>query len=228
MTPMLAADAATTAKDTVIGLAWPVLVGLVLWKLGPTIRGVIESRAFTVKVAGTEISVQQASDALAHRVDDLREQVSALRAQADGDAEGGAAPAEDSPIASGVPRLRRVLWVDDHPENNVYEVAALRSKDVDVLQVRSTAEATDQLANGMRFDAVITDMGRAEDGRLDVDAGIDLIEALRARGIETPVLVYASASAVARTRDRVRTAGGYVATSSATELLEALGRLGMR
>jgi response regulator RpfG family c-di-GMP phosphodiesterase len=46
-----------------------------------------------------------------------------------------------SPIAEGVPMLWRVLWVDDHPDNNVYEVQALEHKDVTVVQVRSTDEA---------------------------------------------------------------------------------------
>jgi len=224
---------ASDVVELITRLAWPVLIAAVVIALLPTIRKVMASRAFSVKVGGAEITVQQASDQLATQVDDLRTQVSALRTELDGlsaaggPAEGGAvAPAGESPIAA-VPRLHRVLWVDDHPENNVYERQALQRQGVDVTAAMSTAEAGTKLDSTARFDAIITDMGRTENGVDHPAAGLELVGLVRQRGLDTPVIVYASAAAVARSRDAALQAGATAATASATELLELLGKIAL-
>lgn len=214
----------TRLLDALVPLAWPVLVGVLLWRLLPVLRDVLASRGFTVKAGGAEITVQQASDQMLDRVEDLREQLSALKAQVGGDEL--AVTVDSSAIARGVGALRRVLWVDDHPHNNAYEIAALTRRGVSVELARSTAEALGAAEGAAPpFDAIITDMGRREDGEQRSDAGMELIDELRRRGVATPVFVYASASAVHRTRDRFEAAGAR-GTASATELLEMLGRVG--
>lgn len=137
-----------------------------------------------------------------------------------------AAPATRRPAVSPPPvaaQLRHVLWVDDHPENNAFEVHALEERGVTVQLVRSTDDALRAIRTArLPFDAIISDMGRREDGRERRHAGIELIERLRGEDVTTPVVVYASAGAVAREGDRVRRLGA-AATASATELLELLG-----
>jgi CheY-like chemotaxis protein len=207
------------------GLVWFALVAFVVWKLLPAIRTIVESRGFTIKAGGAEISVQQASDTLAHGVDDLREQLSALKAQVEA---GAGAPAA-SPIAAGVPQLRRVLWIDDHPENNVYEIQALHRKDVAVDQVTTTADGLNAVLHAtLPYDVVITDIGRKENGEDRPQAGLDFIQRMRKADPKTPVFVYASAAAVGRLSEQITAAGASGATSSATELLEMLGRVGLR
>ena len=225
-----AADLTTDVVDLLTGLAWPVVAGVVLWRLLPTIRRVLASRGFTINAGGMEISVQQASENLTERIEDLREQLSALKetveeAQPAAAREATGAP---SPIAAGLPSLHVVLWVDDFPENNAFEVDALRRKGVRVLQARTTAEGLRLLDAHPDTSAVITDMGRTEDGHAVDEAGIELVQRVRERRPELPVFVYASAPAVARTRAKALAAGATFVTSSATELLEALGRAGLR
>lgn len=217
---------AADVLDAVVGLAWPILVGVILWRLLPTIRKVMDQRGFTIKAGSTEITVQQASDQLLNRVEDLREQVSAIKLQMAGVE--GAGSAESSPIATGVGQLRRLLWVDDHPENNAYEVEAVQRKGVKVELVRSTAEALRAVDEAdPPFDAIVTDMGRVEDGRDRPQAGVELITQLAERRVSSPVYVYASAGAVTRARQQLKDAG-IQGTASATELLEMLGRLGLQ
>jgi CheY-like chemotaxis protein len=226
---MIAANEAslrTDIVDLVTGLAWPVVVGLVLWKLLPTVVRVIASRGFTVTAGGMTISVQEASQQLADRLEDVREQVSSLKAKVAQPR--GEEAATVSPISSGLSDLRSVLWVDDYPENNAFEVESLDRKGVRVVQARSTDEALRILESRSDVDAVITDMGRREDGVERPDAGIELTTQLRARRPELPVLVYASAPAVARSGEGARAAGATFVTSSATELLDELGRIGLR
>ncbi len=81
---------------------------------------------------------------------------------------------------------KRVLWVDDRPQNNVIERRAIEGYGVDISLAVSTGEALAKLRNE-RFDAIISDMGRPPDAR----AGYTLLEALRASGELTPYFIYA-------------------------------------
>jgi CheY-like chemotaxis protein len=231
--------------NLVTGLAWPILVGILLILLMPTIRQVIVSRGFTVKAGGMEITVQQASDQLATRLDDLRDRVIGLETPSAGEAASGAtapapqasdaghpptAPAppapvpSDNPAQAGLARLSRLLWVDDYPENNAFEIDALQRKGVQVVQTLSTSEALGALNQSGAFDAIITDMGRQDDGP---DAGLKLLTQLDQLNITTPVIIYASAPAVARTREQAQRLGAYGVTASATELMTLLAGLGL-
>ncbi len=123
--------------------------------------------------------------------------------------------------------LKRLLWVDDHPENNAYELARLRGRGVEVVEESTTDEAL-RLLHGAPapFDVVVTDMGRDEGGAFKPDAGLELIRAVRTSQIKTPIYVY-STSKVARERsDEVRAAGGDFIPSSPLNLFEALGATG--
>jgi CheY-like chemotaxis protein len=226
-----AADVTTDLVELLTGLAWPVVIGVILWRLLPQIKQVLQSRGFTINAGGMEISVQEASETLGERVEDLREQLSALKARVEAGGPGteeAAAGAPALPMADGLRGLAAILWVDDHPENNVFEVEALRRKDVRVLQAKTTEEGLRALDAHPEIAALITDMGRVEDGRPKLEAGVELIKAVRERRPELPILVYASAPAVARSGDNARAAGATHVTSSATELLDALGRIGLR
>jgi CheY-like chemotaxis protein len=214
---------ASDAVDLVLGLVWPVLIAVVVIALYPTIRRLMESRGFSVKVGVAEISVQQASDQLSAQVEDLREQLAALKDRVE--AAHGPAPDPAPAAAEDVPRS--ILWVDDHPENNVYEIAALQGKGLNVVHARSTAEAGSALGSNGRFGAIISDMGRIEDGAFKPEAGMAVIGLARDQGLDSPVLIYSSAPTIARTRDRALEAGAAGVTASATELMQMLGRIGL-
>eukprot|EP01116_Phalansterium_solitarium_P001061 TRINITY_DN1085_c0_g5_i1.p1 TRINITY_DN1085_c0_g5~~TRINITY_DN1085_c0_g5_i1.p1 ORF type:complete len:987 (-),score=351.91 TRINITY_DN1085_c0_g5_i1:134-3094(-) len=90
---------------------------------------------------------------------------------------------------------RRVLWVDDNPENNTKEAdAAKASYAIDVVQTVSTAEAQAYLAAHPELKTaasnefrIITDCFRVDEGE---DAGLNLVKWLRGNGWTAPVLVY--------------------------------------
>lgn len=225
----------------VTGLAWPVLVAIIFLLLLPSIRRTIASRGFTVKAGGMEITVQEASEQLATRLDDLRSRVIEIEDRHPG-RDGASVATAPSPAAPEAPpepapsaaapeigrgdsaRLRSILWVDDVPANNAFEIDALQRKGVQVASARSTNDAVRALEKGAGYDVIITDMGRRAEGR---DAGLHLIRELKARGVTRPIIVYASVAAVARTRDEALQLGAYAATASATELMALLTTLGL-
>jgi DNA-binding response OmpR family regulator len=79
----------------------------------------------------------------------------------------------------------RLLWVDDHPQNNVYEKRFFEDHRIAVHNVTGSVDAFRLLAM-YDYTVVISDMGRGED-RL---AGIRLAEQMRARGDRTPLIIY--------------------------------------
>jgi CheY-like chemotaxis protein len=90
-----------------------------------------------------------------------------------------------------MPEQKRVLWVDDSPGNNRHEVAALAKLQIEVVAVRSTAEAMARIkadaSSGESFDLVLSDWSRPGDGD---DAMLGLLRALRVAGESMPLVCY--------------------------------------
>lgn len=210
--------------DFVVKLGWPILVAVVLWRLFPAITAIVRSRAFSIEIAGMKVSVQDATEQIRAQIDDLQQQVIKLREGAGATAAPGlalppaAALLAEPPAAD--PAKRRVLWVDDTPQNNAFQIAQLERDGVRIVQSLSTEDAMAILKTSPRFDAVISDMGRREQGRYDGQAGLSLLRRMRGEGFETPFIVYTTLKGAEQAQAQVRAAGGQGATASPVELLE--------
>ena len=226
--------------EAVGSLLWPLLVAVVLIRVIPHIPGVVadlrkamRTRAFTVRIGGVELSIEDAAEQLRRQVTDLQTQLAAQLAQRDdagppaapgappgapAGAEAGAGPAADQGRAT-------ILWVDDNPEGNALELAKLRDDGLEVLMARSTAEAMDVLSLRRGVRAIVTDMGRAEDGEFRSHAGLALLRQLHEAEQDQPVLVYTSARRVELARQDALDAGATAVTASPTELFAALRRI---
>ena len=107
-----------------------------------------------------------------------------------------------------------VLWVDDRPENNVYERRAFEAVGLKFSLALSTNEALDVMRR-QKFAAVISDMGRKEGPR----EGYVLLDAMRKNGNETPLFFYASSNAPEHKKETVER-GGQGCTNNAQELFQ--------
>ena len=79
----------------------------------------------------------------------------------------------------------QLLWVDDHPENNLNERRMFRQLGVDIDSAKSTEEALAMLA-AAQYDVVFSDMARGD----DADAGLDLLRQMLQRGSKVPLILY--------------------------------------
>lgn len=122
------------------------------------------------------------------------------------------------------PRPSGVLWVDDHPENHAVQLDRLQRNRVLVDTARTTGEALEKLSNH-RYQLVVSDMSREENGRAAQSAGLDLIRAIRSLDQDTPIAIYANGHAAQRYGREALTAGANLSTGSAFELFEELRRL---
>ena len=209
-------------------LAWPALLAFVLVKYAAAFKDFFASLGeFTFKGGGFEATAKKKQEATA-----------ALVAAAIGrpDPEGGprSAALEAREAATAVDQVDRrtlrkasaawALWVDDRPDNNIYERQSLEALGVRFVLAHSTEEALDKMAT-QRFDVVISDMGRPPDPQ----AGYTLLDRLRASGNRTPFIIYAGSNAAEHKAEAMRR-GAMGSTNRASELfryvLTALGREG--
>lgn len=199
-------------------LVWPSVVVFVLIRFGEALRKFIgRSGEVSFKGAGLEVSVKQKAEIAAA--------IGAADASRRGaGAEPGATVADARSVAGFVARITpseiqraggsRVLWVDDQPDNNVYERQALEALGVKFVLATSTDEAIGRLEH-QSFDAIISDMDRPPDSK----AGYTLLDSLRAEGKRTPLILYTSSRAPEH-RAEARRRGAVDCTNRPSELLE--------
>lgn len=202
-------------------LAWPLIVLVVIYRFRDIIRPIIESaksRKFTVKVAGNELTMEEASEQQRHLIGDLQKQIVDIQNIL------GIMIGEPAPERKqlGEPEnVRSVLWVDDNPKNNAYLVAFLNERGIEVVEALSTAEGISRFTS-QKFDRVVSDMGRAEDGHYNTTAGLDLVRQIRAIDPAVPIFIYCSRRAAEKNREAALAAGANGITASASFLLNAL------
>lgn len=197
-------------------LAWPVLLGLLLFKLQGPIRTLLESalkRKFTIKVAGNELTMEEASEQQRAIVSDLQTKLAELEKRLNLGTARAAPPIAAPPPTSG----KRILWVDDKPKNNSYLMATLEERGVRVDTALSTDEGVAQFKK-MAYDIVVSDMGRPESEK----AGIDLTRKIKLIRPDTPVYIFCGTWAARTLRAEALAAGVAEITASGSTLLSEL------
>lgn len=190
MTPEQMSGLLSSVAAFLSAVLWPVLVLVLVMMFKSDLRKLLKSDQVTFKAAGLEASFQrrQVEAAVA-----LGAATAKLAAGQTPEAVTNPAQIADA-LAQALPDERTqkrlqgsvVLWVDDRPENNVYERQALEALEVTI----DLAETTDQavaLLLQHSYDLVISDMGRPPDRR----AGYTLLDKLRSSGNQTPFIIYA-------------------------------------
>jgi CheY-like chemotaxis protein len=223
---------AATIIEAIGSLLWPLLVAVILIRVLPHVpslvaelRRAMRTRAFTVKIGGVELTVEEATEQLRRQVADLQTHLAAQLADR-ADSAGPAAAGVDGAAEPAADRGRpTVLWVDDHPGDHTLELAKLRDDGVETLLARSTAEAMDVLSLRRGVRAVVTDLGRTEDGEFRATAGLALLRQLKEAEQDQPVVVYTSAPRVELDRQDALDAGAATVTASPLELFAALRRV---
>jgi len=93
------------------------------------------------------------------------------------------------------PDQKRILWVDDRPDNNRYEIAALAKLQIEVILVTSTKAALDRLESDPEpFDLVLSDWQRPELHLDTLSAGIHLLRQARKAHPAVPIIFYHGSS----------------------------------
>ena len=109
---------------------------------------------------------------------------------------------------------KRILWVDDRPENNVYERNILEKYGLVFSLALSTQQALHYMEHD-KFALIISDMARKEGNR----EGYLLLEILREQDKEIPFIIYANSNKKEHIEEAL-IRGTQGCTNSPKELLE--------
>ena len=174
---------------------------------------------FAVKGGGLDISIDAQQAQVHSAIEKAYEKVAASPEETetravDASAAASMATSTVTPAVVQKASASTILWVDNHPENNVYERRALEAIGATIVLAKSTDEGLAK-ARDQAFDVIISDMGRG----LDRTAGYTLLEKFRKSGIETPFLIYAG-SAKPELRAEARKRGAVDATNRPDELFQ--------
>jgi CheY-like chemotaxis protein len=213
--------------SSVAALLWPLLVlaALLLFRR-PLLRVVrsAEQREWTLEVGGQKLTMKQLSDQQNVLIADLQKQVGALSQRLAEQTGPQPAPSTEAQAEERAPNS--VLWVDDFPENNAIVLDQLQRSGVRVDLAKSTREALGFLGQ-RHYGAVLSDMGRYEDGAQVSDAGLRLLRAVRDKDSTTPFVIYCSTRAKLSYRDEALAAGATEITDSPVVVSERLQSFGL-
>ncbi len=113
---------------------------------------------------------------------------------------------------------RTLLWVDDNPNNNVFEKQALAALGIIISDARSTDEAVTLLRN-QHFDVIVSDMKRGD----NTTAGYDLLSQVIASRPSPPLIFYTS-SANAALEEAAKQKGAFGETNNPERLILLVAR----
>lgn len=109
---------------------------------------------------------------------------------------------------------KEILWVDDRPENNVYERNTLEQYGLTFTLALSTLQALHCMEHN-KFALIISDMGRKEGNR----EGYVLLDAIRKTNKEIPFIIYAGSRKQEHINETLKR-GGQGCTNSPAELID--------
>jgi CheY-like chemotaxis protein len=197
-------------------LFWLLLIVLVFRTFKERIGGLVgRITDFSLKAPGGEIAVKVAAETGAALT-----AAESARASEEGGASDDAdvvAIQHSASVAARVAptlRNRRILWVDDSPGNNKFEIAAFEAAGLQVETSTSTEDAMTRL-HARSYDLIITDLTR---GR-DTEAGLKFIAKVRDVFPHALIVVYSSKRGVPQ-YPRAYEAGAVGATYKPHELFD--------
>jgi CheY-like chemotaxis protein len=115
----------------------------------------------------------------------------------------------------------KLLWVDDHPENNIYARRAMEAVGIQITLSQSTEDALEKLRSDT-YNVIISDMGRQPpdpQAPYDKRAGYTLLDKLRDQHIFTPFIIYAGSSSPEHQAETKRH-GGFGTTNNSQVLFQ--------
>lgn len=110
-----------------------------------------------------------------------------------------------------------ILWVDDRPENNVFERKIFEEYGIEVLISLSTQQALKELQNNDSISLIISDMGRKEGPR----EGYVLLDTVRKIDTKIPFYIFAGSKAPHHVEEAYKH-GAQGCTNNSYELIEMI------
>lgn len=202
---------------------WPIATLIIFFGSKNVIKSVFSKESISIEVAGMKISVADAAKNIGKDLADIQQKVASIEQKIYGeklviDNSGSLEVSKNSSISTILYKPLSIIWVDDFPSNNAFLVDKLQREGINIELSLSTSDALEKIAN-RSYNAVISDLGRKEDGQQKPMAGLDLIKSLRGSGNNIPILIYAGSRGI-ENREILLKAGADIVTASGTEVVK--------
>jgi CheY-like chemotaxis protein len=205
---------------TAIGtFAWPVMAAVAFCFLFPFAKGFLSRDKVKIKIGEMEISAEQATEQISNQLKDLQNKVIELEQRALPQTSPQILLSDKKPLVPA--SERRILWVDDYPSNNAIQIDKLRSEGWSIELATTTSQALEMIAI-QKYNLIISDMGRRENGERRPMAGIQLAEKIRATDSKIPIFIFTTHQALTRFKAGVEKAKIDLITNSTVELYQQI------
>jgi CheY-like chemotaxis protein len=215
----LVADVWASLVTLLVGWAWPATVLIVLClvtrhtdtaAIKKFINDIMQGKqSFEVSAGLKEVAIKivslQVQNGLTRQITAESGQIS-LAEQSAAQRVAESAATKLLQQASQPPELRmKILWVDDHPQNNIGLQYAFQALGMMVVCIDSNSYIASTFATAGRFDVVITDMSRDAVGNKPVEpeAGWQTVNYIKANYPNIPVIIYAGTYSAQHAKDAV-------------------------
>jgi CheY-like chemotaxis protein len=218
-----AASILTALASLVSALAWPILVGTLFRAIYKNSKQIVENlNRFMEGKRSAKIGLSAAGGFSLEIVEKTAsESANAVVESAKKSDTGPLSEAQIAQVATSAksaaislapnafdPKKRlRVLWVDDHPENNIDLQFAFQTLGIVVICIDSNDSLRRAFNDASGFDVVITDIGRDEIGgrrEADPEGGLKTVEMIRNSHPDTKVIIYAGRWAASHRNDHLQ------------------------
>lgn len=212
-------DAATLSA--IADLLWPItalILLVVIYRPVSRMIGQISNRGGTLKIGEFELSLPEIAQQQQFSISDLQAQVADLKkAIAASSTTVGKKSIAAETKAATIQAGKRILWVDDHPENNGSLQAALADQGFEI-QNALTTEAALQLYAPSLFDFVISDMARG----MDRTAGLSIAKNIKQKDPAQKFAIYSGVNNAKRLAGQEEACDVDLITASPIELMSFL------
>lgn len=207
--------------SAIADLLWPITALLLLVLISrPVSRmiGQIANRGGTIKIGEFELSLPEIAQQQQVSISDLQAQVAELKKAVETNSAAVGTKSIIAETKSATTRGgKRILWVDDHPENNGSLQAALADQGFEI-QNALTTESAFQFFAPATFDFVISDMQRG----MDRSAGLSLAKSIKLKDPAQKFAIYCGIGNAKRLAGSEREHNVDLITASPIELMSFL------
>lgn len=201
-------------------LLWPVLaLVLALFAYRPLARMIdsVSRKGGSIKIGEFELTLPEVAQQQQVSISDLQAQVAELKSDLRKLVETEKIVAATAPDVRPLAPKRRILWVDDYPENNGSLQSALLDQGYDIQNALSTGEALEMFTSA-DFDFIVSDLVRG----IDRNAGLHLARAIKAQRPAQPIAIYCGGANADRLHGKEDELGVDLITASPIELMAFL------
>jgi CheY-like chemotaxis protein len=117
---------------------------------------------------------------------------------------------------------KKILWVDDHPENNEKLIQNFKNEGISTVTAVSNSQAASLLSKERDFNLVISDIGRDKEGET---AGLGMSDVLKKNNVNVPLIFYTSNDQVKTNADNAYKLRADLVTNNSSELTSRVNEL---